>query len=104
MEPEAGLKLTDTNEEGVDLTLIRWFLTLAPAERSSTSKTTSGELCSFVTPSQRPKLIEILSTLGEEGVEYVLVGGLSAVAQGAPVVTFDADIVHLRKRRMSSAS
>lgn len=29
-EPEA---LTDYSEDGVDLTLIRWFLALTPAER-----------------------------------------------------------------------
>ncbi len=29
-------------------------------------------------------------------VEFVLVGGLAAVAQGAPVTTFDVDIVHHR--------
>lgn len=50
-----------------------------------------------MTPSQRPKLIEILSTLSEGGVEYVLVGGMSAVALGAPVDTFDVDIVHSRE-------
>ena len=33
MEPDPGLKLTDYDENGVDLTLIRWFLSLTPAER-----------------------------------------------------------------------
>jgi hypothetical protein len=33
MEPAPGVKLTDCDESGVDLTLIRWFLSLTPAER-----------------------------------------------------------------------
>ncbi len=41
-----------------------------------------------------------LSTLIERllatDVEFVLVGGLAAVVQGAPITTFDVDIVHRR--------
>lgn len=33
MEPEKEEKLTDYSEDGVDLTLIRWMLSLSPAER-----------------------------------------------------------------------
>ena len=32
MEPDPEV-LTDYSEDGVDLTLIRWFLSLTPAER-----------------------------------------------------------------------
>lgn len=42
-------------------------------------------------PSER-----ILVELLDEGVELILVGGMAAVLQGAPVVTFDLDIVHRR--------
>ncbi|MEZ4293931.1 MAG: hypothetical protein R3B70_03060 [Polyangiaceae bacterium] len=35
-------------------------------------------------------------SLQEAGVELVVVGGTAAVLQGAPVVTFDLDIVHRR--------
>jgi hypothetical protein len=38
----------------------------------------------------------ILTGLCEEGVELVVVGGMAAVLQGAPVVTEDLDIVHRR--------
>ncbi len=38
----------------------------------------------------------LLRGLNEAGVEFILVGGLAAVVQGAPVTTFDLDIVHLR--------
>jgi predicted nucleotidyltransferase len=37
---------------------------------------------------------EILEGLLEAGVDFILVGGLAAVIQGAPVTTMDVDIVH----------
>jgi hypothetical protein len=33
MTPAEIIPLTDYSEDGVDLTLIRWFLSLTPAER-----------------------------------------------------------------------
>ena len=45
-----------------------------------------------MTPRYRP-LLEAL--LGGR-VEFVVVGGVAAVLQGAPVVTFDLDVVHRR--------
>ena len=39
-------------------------------------------------------LSALLKGLNEAGVEFILVGGVAAVAQGAPVTTFDLDIVH----------
>ena len=39
----------------------------------------------------------ILGVLSAEGVEFIVVGGVSAVLQGAPVTTFDLDVVHSRK-------
>jgi predicted nucleotidyltransferase len=41
-------------------------------------------------------LTTLLERLAASGVEFILVGGLAAVAQGAPVTTFDVDIVHRR--------
>jgi len=38
-------------------------------------------------------LSKILETLAACNVAFILVGGLAAVAQGAPVTTFDVDIV-----------
>lgn len=38
----------------------------------------------------------ILRVLREHEVEFILVGGLCAVARGAPIVTMDVDIVHQR--------
>ena len=42
------------------------------------------------------QLTSMLGVLLGEGLEFVLVGALAAVAQGAPVTTHDVDIVHRR--------
>jgi hypothetical protein len=42
------------------------------------------------------QLTSILGVLLAEKVDFVLVGALAAVAQGAPVTTHDVDIVHAR--------
>jgi predicted nucleotidyltransferase len=39
-------------------------------------------------------LSEVLKGLLEAGIDFILVGGLAAVIQGAPVTTMDVDIVH----------
>jgi hypothetical protein len=44
-----------------------------------------------MTPSDYPK---ILRELNRHGVEYIVVGAISAVLQGAPLGTVDIDIVH----------
>jgi hypothetical protein len=41
-------------------------------------------------------LTTLLDALLDAGVELILVGGLAAVAQGAPITTHDVDIVHRR--------
>ena len=42
--------------------------------------------------------LPILRTLREHGVEFVVVGGVGAVLQGAPLNTFDLDILHSTKK------
>ncbi len=44
-------------------------------------------------PSPPANLTTLLAELAASGVEFILVGGLAAVAQGAPVTTHDVDIV-----------
>jgi predicted nucleotidyltransferase len=39
------------------------------------------------------RLLDILQVLGRHGVDFILVGGVAAVLEGAPVATFDLDIV-----------
>jgi predicted nucleotidyltransferase len=45
----------------------------------------------------RPDFLAILRTLREHGVDFVVVGGVAAVLQGAPISTFDLDVVHSRE-------
>lgn len=42
-----------------------------------------------------PRFAELLKVLDEHGVEFVVVGGVAAVLEGAPLTTFDVDIVPL---------
>jgi hypothetical protein len=44
----------------------------------------------------KPRFLEILRTLVRHEVEFIVVGGISAVLQGAPVTTFDLDVLHAR--------
>ncbi|MCC6811137.1 MAG: hypothetical protein IT381_27150 [Deltaproteobacteria bacterium] len=46
--------------------------------------------------STAPKFIQLIEALHDARVELVIVGGVAAVAHGAPVSTFDLDIVHRR--------
>lgn len=39
-------------------------------------------------------LSQILEGLSKAGIDFILVGGLAAVVQGAPITTMDVDIVH----------
>ena len=41
--------------------------------------------------------IAIFKTFVQHEVDFIVVGGLSAVLNGAPILTFDADIVHSRQ-------
>ncbi|MFH2009665.1 MAG: hypothetical protein ABI333_23935 [bacterium] len=41
-------------------------------------------------------LLTLLRTLAEREIEFMVVGGMAGVLQGAPVVTADLDIVHRR--------
>lgn len=45
---------------------------------------------------QSKNLGNLLEILADSEIEYILVGGLAAVTQGAPITTMDVDIVHRR--------
>jgi hypothetical protein len=40
--------------------------------------------------------LAVLTSLAKHEVEFIVVGGVAAVLQGAPVATFDLDVVHSR--------
>jgi hypothetical protein len=46
--------------------------------------------------SQPQSLTTLLARLAASDTEFLLVGGLAAVAQGAPLTTLDVDVVHRR--------
>jgi len=43
-----------------------------------------------------PDFLALLRVLSRHEVDYIVIGGVSAVLQGAPVSTFDLEIVHSR--------
>ena len=45
----------------------------------------------------KPDFLYILHTLSKYEVEYIIVGGVCAVLHGAPISTFDIDLVHSRE-------
>ena len=44
-----------------------------------------------------PDLFALLQTLAEQRVDFIVIGGVAAVLQGAPIATFDLDVVHSRE-------
>jgi len=44
----------------------------------------------------KPDFLLILKTLVEHEVDFIIVGGVCAVLHGAPIATFDLDLVHSR--------
>jgi len=51
-----------------------------------------------VAPESSVDFEAILRVLNAHRVEYIVVGGVSALLHGAPVATFDLDVVHSRSR------
>lgn len=49
-------------------------------------------------PTQNFDLFQLLKTLVKYNVDFIVVGGVGAVLQGAPLSTFDLDIVHLQNK------
>ena len=58
-------------------------------------------------PSPAPDFLAVLRELASHRVDFVIIGGVGAVLQGAPVSTFDLDLVHSRTpdnvQRLSAA-
>ncbi len=47
-------------------------------------------------PGPSPDFFALLRTLAGHRVDFIIVGGVSAVLHGAPLTTFDLDVVHSR--------
>ena len=50
--------------------------------------------CGYASSTVSTRFDQILSTLNLHGVEFIVVGAVSALLQGAPLSTLDLDIVH----------
>jgi predicted nucleotidyltransferase len=48
-------------------------------------------------PESEPRILELLRVLHEYQVKFIIVGGVGAVLHGAPISTFDLDLVHCRE-------
>ena len=42
----------------------------------------------------RADFLELLGARSKHGVDFILVGGVAAALQGAPIMTFDVDVLH----------
>ena len=42
----------------------------------------------------KPDFLQLLRTLSKYSVDFILVGGVAAAAQGAPIMTFDVDVLY----------
>jgi hypothetical protein len=42
----------------------------------------------------KPDFLQLLRALSKHGVDFILVGGVAAVVQGAPIMTFDLDVLY----------
>jgi hypothetical protein len=65
--------------DGIDVTLIRWMLSMTPAERLKYAES---------------RLAKTIDTLFDAGLEFIIVGGVSAILHGAPMDTADLDILY----------
>jgi hypothetical protein len=48
------------------------------------------------TPTSEPDFLLVLRTLAEHKVDFIVIGGVAAALQGAPIHTQDLDLVHSR--------
>jgi hypothetical protein len=42
----------------------------------------------------KPDFLQILRTLTLHRIDFILVGGVAAAVQGAPIMTFDVDVLY----------
>jgi hypothetical protein len=94
-EQQAPIAFYDLGHQGdVDYTLIDKMLALTPAQRLDYHERWrrflkgGGMLADFVR--------EIVRRLQDAGVEFLVVGGVSAILQGATVTTVDLDLCYRR--------
>jgi hypothetical protein len=79
--------------DGTDLTLIQWFLERTPAERLQTAQSmvdfVAGARCTA-----DADLLSLIRALHDHAVDFVVVGALAAVLEGAPIDPIDIQVVY----------
>lgn len=80
-------------DDGTDLTLIQWALNLRPGGRLRAAQS----MVSLATSPLRideDDVLALLRALDGDSVEFVVVGGLAAILQGAPIGPLDVAVVY----------
>ncbi|HET9767225.1 MAG TPA: hypothetical protein VFS60_10275 [Thermoanaerobaculia bacterium] len=97
-EPQSGQDGEATLEgcfapDGTDLTLIQWFLRRTPGERLQTAQSIV-DLVALAPRIDEGDSLALLRALHDQGVKFVVVGGLAALLQGVPIRTLDIAVVY----------
>jgi hypothetical protein len=83
---------SDYDDNSVDLSMIRWFMSLTPMQRLEYIEDQNSAIAAIrEVPGSR--LHSALRSMKEAGIDFILVGGLAAGLQGAPPVTPQIDLV-----------
>ncbi len=100
MNPPPGSEIEAAREYGVDLTLNLRSLAMTPAERVQAMADAVGfmEELQHGTANSSPlnNLGRAIKALADADVNFVIIGGFAAVAQGATYLTRDLDICYER--------
>jgi hypothetical protein len=91
--------IVELYKRGIDRAVIRENLRKSHEERLLTLERTIAFIRRLHSPSSRPATTQfkaLLTTLRENDVSFVIVGGLAAALHGAARVTYDLDIVYDR--------
>lgn len=94
------------NEDGIDLTLIRWSLSLSPLERLEAAQSLvdlawAARNSGTRQPLSKLDYLALMRRLTEAKIEFAVVGGVASILNGAPVTTFDWTLCTERQRSES---
>ena len=98
MEEEPTLADIDSQSayapDGTDLTLIRWMLSMTPAERLDALQGFIDALWKVRAPTPKPEFRSMLQALAKRQVDFIVVGGVALVLSGGAYNNLDLDVVH----------
>jgi len=85
-----------SSKDGVDLSLIRWMLSMTPTQRLQVLQQNIRAIMRLRGGKPSTWFLEILKVLTKHKVSFIVVGGVCVASHGAPVTTFDLGLVHSR--------